>query len=333
MWRRRKIRRFERTFRSWTLLEKSESDCGRAATMFVFCRAMTRFPLAWSVLLLSCGGGRRTELPVSQASEQVATLSSTSAAQSPPARTNDLITAAVSLPREAPRCPPEMALVVRPQGAFCIDRWEGALERRGAAGAREPWPSNEVVDGREEEMIAVSAPGRRPQGYVSGAQSQVACHNAGKRLCEVDEWVRACRGSGAHVYPYGDQRRGGACNDRDRVGEEHPVVALFERFAAPGENRAKMWAAEWMNDPRIFDLPHGVEPTGTRAECKSEYGVYDLVGNLHEWTADPEGTFVGGFFMDTQQNGEGCGYRTRAHKFSYHDYSTGFRCCRDADAR
>jgi formylglycine-generating enzyme len=88
-----------------------------------------------------------------------------------------------------------------------------------------------------------------------------------------------------------------------------------------------------MNDPRIFDLPHGVEPTGTRAECKSEYGVYDLVGNLHEWTADPEGTFVGGFFMDTQQNGEGCGYRTRAHKFSYHDYSTGFRCCRDADAR
>ena len=52
-----------------------------------------------------------------------------------------------------------------------------------------------------------------------------------------------------------------------------------------------------------------------------------MVGNLHEWVADPKGTFMGGFFMDTFQNGEGCEYRTTAHGFDYHDYSTGFRCC------
>lgn len=240
------------------------------------------------------------------------------------------IHAAVAATRIEPRCPPEMALVVRAQGAFCIDRWEASLERRRASNEREVWPSNAVIDGREQEMVAVSAPGRRPQGYVSGVQAQAACRNAGKRLCEMDEWVRACRGPAAHVYPYGDERRSGVCNDRDRLNEEHPVVALFERFAPHGEDRAKMWTSEWMNDPRLFEQPHGVEPSGARAGCKSEYGVYDMVGNLHEWTADPEGTFVGGFFMDTLQNGEGCGYRTRAHKFSYHDYSTGFRCCRDA---
>jgi hypothetical protein len=39
---------------------------------------------------------------------------------------------------------------------------------------------------------------------------------------------------------------------------------------------------------------------------------------------------MGGFFMDTHLNGEGCDYRTTAHDFSYHDYSTGFRCCADA---
>ncbi len=84
-----------------------------------------------------------------------------------------------------------------------------------------------------------------------------------------------------------------------------------------------------MNDPRLHELSQTVERTGTRSGCVTESGVFDLVGNLHEWVADPAGTFVGGFFMDTFQNGEGCGYRTTAHRRNYHDYSTGFRCCAD----
>jgi hypothetical protein len=31
--------------------------------------------------------------------------------------------------------------------------------------------------------------------------------------------------------------------------------------------------------------------------------------------------------MDTHKNGDGCFYKTTAHNTSYHDYSTGFRCC------
>jgi hypothetical protein len=53
------------------------------------------------------------------------------------------------------------------------------------------------------------------------------------------------------------------------------------------------------------------------------------MGNLHEWTADPAGTFRGGFFVDTRVNGNGCLYRTTAHDTSHWDYSTGFRCCAD----
>jgi sulfatase modifying factor 1 len=52
-----------------------------------------------------------------------------------------------------------------------------------------------------------------------------------------------------------------------------------------------------------------------------------MVGNLHEWTADPNGTFQGGYWLDTSQHGDGCAYRTISHGFTYHDYSTGFRCC------
>jgi formylglycine-generating enzyme required for sulfatase activity len=69
--------------------------------------------------------------------------------------------------------------------------------------------------------------------------------------------------------------------------------------------------------------------TGEHAGCVNDWGLYDMVGNLHEWTADPNGTFQGGYYLDTQVNGEGCAYRTTAHPFDYHDYSTGFRCCAD----
>lgn len=55
-----------------------------------------------------------------------------------------------------------------------------------------------------------------------------------------------------------------------------------------------------------------------------------MMGNLHEWTADPAGTFRGGFYVDTLLNGPGCLYKTTAHDIHHWDYSTGFRCCADA---
>ena len=57
--------------------------------------------------------------------------------------------------------------------------------------------------------------------------------------------------------------------------------------------------------------------------------MHDLHGNLHEWIDDASGIFRGGFYVDASINGAGCSYRTTAHTFGYHDYSTGFRCCAD----
>jgi formylglycine-generating enzyme required for sulfatase activity len=90
-----------------------------------------------------------------------------------------------------------------------------------------------------------------------------------------------------------------------------------------------MWTPAFMNDPRLDELPDTVAASGAFPRCTNGYGAVDMVGNLHEWVADPAGTFLGGYFMDTLQNGPGCEYRTRAHGFTYHDYSTGFRCCSD----
>ena len=69
--------------------------------------------------------------------------------------------------------------------------------------------------------------------------------------------------------------------------------------------------------------------TGENDGCVTPEGVFDLMGNLHEWTADPAGTFRGGFYVDTVRNGPGCLYRTTAHNTEHWDYSTGFRCCAD----
>ena len=90
------------------------------------------------------------------------------------------------------------------------------------------------------------------------------------------------------------------------------------------------WGPLELNDPRLNQLDGTVAKTGAYPACVNDFGLYDMVGNLHEWTADPNGTFQGGYWLDTREHGDGCAYRTIAHPFGYRDYSTGFRCCADA---
>lgn len=203
---------------------------------------------------------------------------------------------------DAGPCPAGMAHVED----TCIDRWEAHLEGHS--------PYAVPAAG-----VARTGPDVVPQGHISGDVAAAACAAAGKRLCTSAEWLRACRGPASRVYPYGSAYVPSACNEGRRA---HPVIELFGDSAD--------WSMRQMNDPRLNQLPGTVDPTGTNPVCLSAEGVYDLHGNLHEWVADPEGTFRGGFYVDAEINGEGCLYRTTAHGRTYHDYSTGFRCCADA---
>lgn len=235
-------------------------------------------------------------------------------------------------PERQPPCSADMVEVTGARAAFCIDRYEASLVHGSPRGVLGPWPPNRPVDGSEDQIVAVSRRGLKPQGYISGAQAATACEHAGKRLCTAEEWVTACRGPKNTRYPYGNTRQAGVCNDRLDRPTGHPVQRLFRETQPPGANAAKMWTPAFMNDPRLDELPDTVAVSGAFPRCSNAYGVVDMVGNLHEWIADPEGTFLGGYFMDTLQNGHGCEYRTRAHGFTYHDYSTGFRCCSDVNA-
>ena len=190
-----------------------------------------------------------------------------------------------------------------------------------ADGHEQPHPPFEPV-GRGP-VRAITRAGVMPQAYISRNEADVACRASGKRLCREDEWSRACRGEEATTYPYGVTYEEGACNDHGRA----PIAAIhgFRGGAAYSSSAV-------LNDPQLNQLPGTLALTGSHTRCKTRASVFDMVGNLHEWVDDSEGTFAGGYYLDTTLNGAGCKYRTVAHGPSYHDYSTGFRCCADVRA-
>lgn len=219
-------------------------------------------------------------------------------------------------PRPAP-CGPA-AVLVDGGAPYCIDAYEAVLEVRveGSWRLRSPY----LVLAEDEEVRAVPARDLVPQAYISGLQARRACAASGKRLCTPDEWRQACQGPERWTWPYGDAHVVGACND-DYAGS-HPVVDYFGTSDG-------VWDGAHMNDPGINQMPGTVAAGGKFGACESAFGAFDLHGNLHEWVEDPQGTFQGGFFADGEINGPGCTYRTTAHTETYHDYSTGFRCCSD----
>jgi formylglycine-generating enzyme len=216
-------------------------------------------------------------------------------------------------------CPTDMAKVL---GAFCVDKYEGSLVEQKEDGTLIPAdPYTTPTAGHV--YVARSVAGAVPQGYISAAQAEAACKHATKRLCQPVEWRLACAGGEGTAFPYGATRVPGRCHDSGK----NPMMTLHAGTMTRG------WGTVEMNDPRANALEGGLAKTGAFAECVNDYGLYDMVGNLHEWTADPNGTFQGGFWLDTAHHGDGCAYRTIAHDFGYHDYSTGFRCCADLRAQ
>jgi sulfatase modifying factor 1 len=256
--------------------------------------------------------------------------------------------ATASAPPER-RCPADMVRVAR---RFCVDRFEAVLvdtERGQAISAFYPpskklatyvertWESERRTFGDPEDQAvplpllpkwekttdfeprAIAKKGVVPNGYTTGKLSALACKNAGKRLCTLDEWRTACRGEQDLPFPYGDKYVQGKCNV---FREGHPAAELH--------NDASVGHA----DPRLNLVKVNGKPllrrTGETAACASAWeddAIYDMVGNLDEWIDDPEGTFVGGFFSRSKK--DGCASIITGHPFEYFDYSTGTRCCSD----
>jgi formylglycine-generating enzyme required for sulfatase activity len=76
------------------------------------------------------------------------------------------------------------------------------------------------------------------------------------------------------------------------------------------------------------------EAAGANPECANQsYGVYDLVGNVEEWTlrADDQasGDFLGNLKGRYWAESRTCQGNVRVHGNGFRFYEIGFRCCMD----
>jgi formylglycine-generating enzyme len=158
--------------------------------------------------------------------------------------------------------------------------------------------------------------GQNPIIVVAYTEAASMCSASGKRLCTESEWTFACEGEEATPYPTGYVRDPDACV-LDRNWRPFTEGALSPR---DGDNARveldRLWQAE---------------PSGSRPKCKSVFGVYDMTGNVDEWTRTVrrEGyasILKGGYWGPVRAR---CRASTRAHDEGFVAYQQGFRCCAD----
>jgi formylglycine-generating enzyme len=161
--------------------------------------------------------------------------------------------------------------------------------------------------------------GAYPWIMVNWTDAGEVCAREQKRLCTEAEWTFACEGEEAMPYPHGYERDADACVI-DRPWRPFDASAL----AARDTERARM---------EIDRLWQG-EPSGARPRCRSPFGVYDMTGNVDEWTTsvvagERPSILKGGYWGPVRTR---CRPSTRVHGEDFAFYQQGFRCCSDAPA-
>lgn len=143
--------------------------------------------------------------------------------------------------------------------------------------------------------------GAQPQNYVKFAEALDLCRKQGKRLPTQTEFESACVGGKKYEFGYSDKFQKDACN-----------VGGYKK--------------------------KGTSPSGEYKDCTNDYGVFDMIGNVQEWTDDGHGLMPmlrGGSYFTSLASRVTCGERNRPQEeqdFSWGGgYDFGFRCAKNAE--
>ncbi len=158
--------------------------------------------------------------------------------------------------------------------------------------------------------------GQFPLVQVTWVEAEALCQKEGKRLCGEDEWTFACEGEEAMPYPYGYTRQDETCVIDKRTRKVHA-----DQLTPRGSERSR----------RELDRLWQGEASGDRSGCRSSFGVYDLTGNVDEWTrsarpGERPSILKGGYWGPGRNS---CRPSTRVHFEHFAYYQQGFRCCAD----
>ncbi|MEK7704404.1 MAG: bifunctional serine/threonine-protein kinase/formylglycine-generating enzyme family protein, partial [Myxococcota bacterium] len=147
-----------------------------------------------------------------------------------------------------------------------------------------------------DRFEAPNVAGKVTVSGMSWEDAERACDGAGRRLCTEMEWEYACKGRQGRAFPYGNEVRAGACN----LGEGAPKRA-----------------------------------SGSLRDCRSQFGVLDLAGNVAEWTASQFPGSIAGKVVKGGAAGQPdftgrCAARANESSRSAQP-TIGYRCCADMD--
>lgn len=126
-----------------------------------------------------------------------------------------------------------------------------------------------------------------PLHSIDLQSASIACSQIGKHLCTDREWTSGCSGQNHRRWSYGNTFSATRCNHASRLSAG------------------------------------GSRPSGSFADCVTPTGLYDLTGNLWEWSA--EGHLRGGNWNFSEGMGQ-CKSKASPAPHIRND-EIGFRCC------